>query len=614
MSQTRRIGQFEIFDQLGEGGIGRVYIANDTILDRQVAIKSLRPELVNDSSFVDRFRMEAKSLARLNHPNITTLYTLHEEAGHFYMIMELVRGRTLEAILQDRATPFTTEEALAIVAQAADGLAYAHEMGIVHRDIKPANLILTGGGLLKIMDFGIARLQGSQRMTRDGSVVGTLAYMSPEQCRGQEADGRSDLYSLAIVLYEMLTKDVPFSASSDYDLMQAHINNAPVLPSRRAPGIAPHVESALMKALAKRREDRFATITEFKQALGAPASRTEAVNIVHGVTRLIGSSMTAHSQPLISAASRVSQSVRKSDLPFALSGVAVGVGAALLFAAAIIFWPSARDTGTKTADLGVTKAVGVVSPQVARQSQNPYFLPTTETKPTSTSNSGGATKLGSGGSRPPFEVAAEPNGGGGAAQTAAEVRRPADNASSAAAAQVTVTPPAKVEPPSTPVPKERKYTSKEVVAAYETKDFASARERAETCAKDGDADCQFYLGRMFEGGFGGAQNAGAAAEWYRKAAEAGQARACYNLGVLYSKGNGVPLDPRMAADWFSKAAYMNYALAQFNLAWLYETGSGVPRDVELARRWYAEAAKASDPQLAAKAQDALNELNAKRRR
>jgi TPR repeat protein len=222
--------------------------------------------------------------------------------------------------------------------------------------------------------------------------------------------------------------------------------------------------------------------------------------------------------------------------------------------------------------------------------------------------------LGSGGSRPPFDVAAEPNGGGGAAQAAAEVKRPADNADSGAAAQMTVTPPVKVEPPSTPVPKERKYTSKEVVAAYETKDFASARERAETCAKDGDADCQFYLGRMFEGGFGGAQNSGAAAEWYRKAAEAGQARACYNLGVLYSKGNGVPLDPRMAADWFSKAAYMNYAPAQFNLAWLYETGSGVPRDVELARRWYGEAAKASDPQLAAKAQDALNELNAKRRR
>jgi serine/threonine-protein kinase len=611
MSQTRRIGQFEISDQLGEGGIGRVYIANDTILDRQVAIKSLRPELVNDSSFVDRFRMEAKSLARLNHPNITTLYTLHEEAGHFYMIMELVRGRTLEAILQDRATPFTTEEALAIVAQAADGLAYAHEMGIVHRDIKPANLILTGGGLLKIMDFGIARLQGSQRMTRDGSVVGTLAYMSPEQCRGQEADGRSDLYSLGIVLYEMLTKDVPFSASSDYDLMQAHINMAPVPPSRRAPGIAPHVESALMKALAKRREDRFATIAEFKQALGAPASRTEAVNIVHGVTRLIGTSMTAHSQPLMSAASRVSQSVRKSDIPFALSGVAVGVGAALLFAAAIFFWPSTPVT-TKTADLGLTKPVGVVSPQVARQSQNPYFLPVTESKPTATPNSGSATKLGSGGSRPPFDVAAEPNGGGGAAQAAAEVKRPADNAG--AAAQVTITPPLKVEPPQAPIPKERKYTSKEVVAAYETKDFASARERAETCAKDGDHDCQFYMGRMFEAGFGGAQNFNTAAEWYRKAAEGGQARACYNLGVLYLKGDGVPRDPRTAAEWLSKAAYQNIALAQFNLALLYEKGEGVPKDPDLARRWYGEAAKASDAQLAANAQEALDKLNGKRRR
>src|SRR5689334_5371413 len=191
MSQ-KRIGQFEIVELLGEGGIGQVYTARDTVLDRLVAIKSLRAELTNDTSFVARFRAEAKNLALLSHPNITTLYTLLEEDGSLYMVMELVRGRTLETILSERGAPFTVQEALAVIAQAADGLAYAHEMGIVHRDIKPANLILTNTGLLKIMDFGIARAQGQQRMTRDGSIVGTLAYMSPEQCRGQEVDGRTD--------------------------------------------------------------------------------------------------------------------------------------------------------------------------------------------------------------------------------------------------------------------------------------------------------------------------------------------------------------------------------------------------------------------------------------
>src|SRR5438270_5967228 len=218
------------------------------------------------------------------------------------MIMERVRGLTLENILEERGTPFSVEEAVAIAAQAADGLAYAHEMGIVHRDIKPANLILTNTGLLKIMDFGIARAQGSQRMTRDGSIVGTLAYMSPEQCRGQEVDGRTDLYSLAIVLYEMLTGKLPFSTTTDYDLMQAHINAQPERPSRLVPGIATHIEKAVMRALSKKASDRFATLVEFKQALGAPSNRTEAVSIAHKVTRLATAGNLSSSLPGISAA------------------------------------------------------------------------------------------------------------------------------------------------------------------------------------------------------------------------------------------------------------------------------------------------------------------------
>ena len=195
---------------LGEGGIGQVHAARDTMLDREVAIKSLRPELMNDTSFVERFRSEANSLARLTHPNITTLYSLLPEGGNLYMITELVRGRTLEAILKEKGAPFSLPEALAIIGQAADGLSYAHSMGIVHRDIKPANMMVNDAGLVKIMDFGIARVQGSQRMTRAGSAFGTPEYMSPEQVKGQDVDARSDLYSLAIVLYEMLTGAVPF--------------------------------------------------------------------------------------------------------------------------------------------------------------------------------------------------------------------------------------------------------------------------------------------------------------------------------------------------------------------------------------------------------------------
>jgi serine/threonine protein kinase len=266
-----RVGHYELREVLGEGGIGRVYAGYDTVLQREVAIKSLRPELLRDSNFLARFRAEATSLARLNHPNITTVHALINESRNMYMVMELVRGETLEDLLKRRNGPLGLREGLGIIAQAADGLAYAHSMGVIHRDIKPANLMITEGGLVKIMDFGIARARGSQRLTRDGSIVGTLAYMAPEQLRGEPGDERSDLYSLAIVLYETLSGAVPFSAASDYDLMQAQIHTRPAPLGSSIPGVAGRVERAMMKALAKKAEQRFATVKEFKDALGASA-------------------------------------------------------------------------------------------------------------------------------------------------------------------------------------------------------------------------------------------------------------------------------------------------------------------------------------------------------
>jgi eukaryotic-like serine/threonine-protein kinase len=664
MSQMRRIGQFEVQELLGEGGIGQVYAARDTVLDRMVAIKSLRAELLSDKSFVERFRAEARNLALLSHPNITTLYTLLEEGGSLYMVMEMVRGRTLETILDERGAPFTTEEALAIVAQAADGLSYAHEMGIVHRDIKPANLILTNTGLLKIMDFGIARAQGTQRMTRDGSIVGTLAYMSPEQCRGQDVDGRTDQYSLAIVLYEMLTGKVPFEAATDYELMQAHINSPPEWPSRRVSGVPAHAEKALMKALSKKAPDRYPTMTAFKDALGAPTSRTEALSIVHKVTRLAGSAGISSSFPAItSAMSNVTDSMKKSSVPFAVKGIAAGGGLALVLAAGLLYLLSPRPV--VQSNLVVTKVSNDGAPvQViprpqdnSRTQDNPYFVdqrhPAAAPPDTHQSSSSLASRPGSGG-RSPFEVAAEPQIPGPAAGN--QPSGPASPASGTAP-RPHVTPPANNPPPqnsanastpnaasdaaganpgpapdksdttsdttpqktaSTDTPDSaskadhgqtdgRKTPDKDALAAYEAKNYTGAREIAEPCAKDGNPDCQFIMGRLVE-----AKDPGAAADWYRKAADNGSAKARYNLGALYYSGQGVPKDTRVAAEWFSKAAYQNHAGAQFNLAYLYETGDGVPKNLAEARKWYTEVAeKATDKQLAADAQEALDRLGGK---
>src|SRR6202790_5036889 len=283
----KAIGQYEIGAPLGEGGIGQVHAAFDTVLQREVALKSLRPELLSDTNFVERFRAEATSLARLNHPNITTIYSLIPDGKNLYMVMELVRGHTLDDILKERNAPIAARESLAIIAQAADGLAYAHSMGVIHRDIKPSNLMIAENGVLKIMDFGIARVRGSQRLTRSGSIVGTLAYMAPEQLRGEEGDEASDLYSLAIVLYEMLSGSPPFSATSEYDLMQAQINKRPDRLIPRVTGLDSQVETALLKALSKKPAQRFASTRAFSDAPGASAMRMDAPKILHNDTRLI---------------------------------------------------------------------------------------------------------------------------------------------------------------------------------------------------------------------------------------------------------------------------------------------------------------------------------------
>ena len=278
----RMIGPYEIEGLIGEGGIGQVYAARDTVLDRQVAIKVLRPEMSRDRNLVDRFYVEAKSLANLNHPNITTLHTLHHEGVDVFMVMELVHGRTLAEILT-RITRLTVAEALAVLAQAIAGLTYAHHRGVIHRDVKPSNLMITDEGVLKIMDFGIARVRGSQHLTRVGEFQGTLAYASPEQIKGDPVDGRTDLYSLGIFFYKMVSGDGPFAGLSDYALMTAHLHSPPPPLAGQVPALSGEAEAALMRALAKDPKERFPSVLEFGTAIGAMKIRHDSVEILQQV-------------------------------------------------------------------------------------------------------------------------------------------------------------------------------------------------------------------------------------------------------------------------------------------------------------------------------------------
>ncbi|HBL29780.1 MAG TPA: serine/threonine protein kinase, partial [Acidobacteria bacterium] len=199
---------YRIVEKIGEGGMGAVYKALDQMLDREVALKAIRPELAREPEIVERFKAEAKTLARIHHPAIAHVFSFFYEGEELFLAMELVRGRPLSKVVA--AGPIPWERAVALLASALDGIQVAHDAGVVHRDIKPENLIVTEAGSLKVTDFGIARVMGSGHLTRTGLLVGTLRYMSPEQIRGEEVDGRVDVYALGAVLYEMLTGRPPF--------------------------------------------------------------------------------------------------------------------------------------------------------------------------------------------------------------------------------------------------------------------------------------------------------------------------------------------------------------------------------------------------------------------
>ncbi|MGZ9083651.1 MAG: serine/threonine-protein kinase, partial [Rhodoplanes sp.] len=272
----QKVGSCEVLQLLGRGGIGDVYAGIDRTLERRVAIKALRPEFGQEPGFIVRFRAEARSLAQLNHPNIATLYSLHVDDRALCMIMEYVPGRTLEEIIA-AAGRLSERDSLALIAQATEGLACAHKGGIVHRDVKPANLMVTASGVLKITDFGIALMRGAKRLTQQGRIVGTVAYMAPEQVLGGTPDERTDIYSLAIVLYELLCGSTPFVSDSEYELLRMQVETVPPRLIERVTGLSARVEQAVMRALSKRPEERFPMMEEFARALGATELRANAV-------------------------------------------------------------------------------------------------------------------------------------------------------------------------------------------------------------------------------------------------------------------------------------------------------------------------------------------------
>jgi eukaryotic-like serine/threonine-protein kinase len=260
-------GRYTLLDVLGAGGMAKVYLAHDSVLDRDVALKVMREEYSDDEGFVERFRREAKNAASLTHPSIVQIYDQgRSEDGSYYIAMEYVPGGTLKERIADEG-PLDPGEAAGIASQVAEALRAAHERGIVHRDIKPHNVLMNASGETKVADFGIARAASSRTITETDLMLGTAAYMSPEQIGGERVDSATDLYSLGVVLYEMLTGELPYQADDPIATAMQHLNRPPPHPRDANPAVPEELDALTAKLLAKDPAARYASAAELAEDL-----------------------------------------------------------------------------------------------------------------------------------------------------------------------------------------------------------------------------------------------------------------------------------------------------------------------------------------------------------
>ncbi|MGI9952342.1 Stk1 family PASTA domain-containing Ser/Thr kinase [Moorellaceae bacterium AZ2] len=261
-------GRYEIKEALGGGGMALVYRGQDRLLNRSVTIKILREQFASDRNFVARFQQEAQAVARLSHPNVVSIYDVGQEEGLHYLVMEYVEGNSLKEVIDQRA-PLPAQEAVDIALQICEALEHAHENGVIHRDIKPHNILITKQGRVKVTDFGIAQAVSEATMTYTGTLIGSVHYLAPEQARGESTGVTADIYSLGVVLYEMVTGQVPFNGDTPLSVALKHLHEEPRLPRELNPNIPPALERIILRALAKDPARRYPSAASLRADLRA---------------------------------------------------------------------------------------------------------------------------------------------------------------------------------------------------------------------------------------------------------------------------------------------------------------------------------------------------------
>jgi eukaryotic-like serine/threonine-protein kinase len=401
-----RVGDYEVLALLGAGGMGRVYKVRNIISNREEAMKILLPDFASERDLAARFMAEIRTLAGLEHPNIAQLRTAFQFENQFVMVMEYVEGTSLEK-LGTESRP-SVDQVLEYSTQVLAALSYAHGRGVTHRDIKPANIMITSHGIVKLMDFGIAKSANDMQLTRPGTTMGSVYYMSPEQVRGGTVDARSDIYSFGVTLYEMLTGRKPFQAETSYSVLNAQLNEAPTPPVQVNPSLPAELNNIVLRAMVKAPEGRFQTAEEFRNALKAlrgPQAAEQAAQPMPPVPQPTPqpTTQTPGFAPVPAAAAVQAQPAAKSH-----RGLWIGLGAAAAVLALIAAFavlprvfsthagqkqPPAVDSQAPAPATDASGAAQPTTPPSDASQPNPLSTATPATTPASnaTSQPAGAT-------------------------------------------------------------------------------------------------------------------------------------------------------------------------------------------------------------------------------